>query len=313
MNRDSTSLKKEPMTPIAYTTTIVTAFYSFKKAKHTQDSYNQWLANFLVYIDNPMVIFTCEKEVSFLHRLRNNLTNKTSSTVFILNFSSPLEMPPIKKLEIVFIRQFHKDPENALHSVDLYSIWCAKSYMLNLTSSLNPFRSNYFLWIDAGSFRNTKYRFRHWPDARRIKTIFHNNDRLLLGLISPLKERSCGFHTDQKHTVPNYDLIEGGILGGSSSVIQWWTEIFYEAIDEFIHMDEFIGKDQYIMNFIALTYPWKISVILAYKAFCGNNWFVYGPLLASDFERWILFGDNCGAKNIMELVRPLNEVCAQLL
>lgn len=311
INHNKYRSKKELLYVSNHMTTIVTAYYPFEKAKHTRENYAQWLTNLLAYINNPIVIFTHEKHFPLLYKFRNEYTNKTMSTIYILNFSSPLEMPPIKRLENIFRQQLNNDPEKALHSVDLYAIWCAKSYMLNLTSTLNPFRSHYFLWIDGGSFRNRKYRFNKWPDPHRISMIFNNNDRLLLGLVNPLRNNSCYLNNNnEKHMVPKYDLIEGGIIGGSLLSIQWWTNLFYRTIDEFIDMNEFIGKDQYIMNYIVLTNPWKINVILAYEAFCENVWYVYGPLLANDDERWLLFGNNCQANNITNLVRPLDEVCS---
>lgn len=308
-NRDFELPRQGSSLVSGHITTIVTAFYPFKKAKHTSDSYNQWLMNFLAYVDNPMVIFTSEKQLALLYELRNNLSNKMSLTMFITNFSSPHEMPPVKKLKKTFLRQLDKDPERSIHSLDLYAIWCAKSYMLNLSSSLNPFKSRYFLWIDGGSFRNSKYRFRNWPDPKKMSIIFDNNERLLLGLISPLQNNSCRYDNKKQRTIPRYDLIEGGIIGGSLSSIQWWTKLFYDTIDEFINMNEFIGKDQHVMNFIALSNPWKITVILAYKAFCDDIWFLYGPLLAADQERQLLFGKDCQINNATDLIKSLGEIC----
>ena len=219
-DRSTHMSKEKPIISSIHTTTIVTAFFPFAKTKHTQDDYDQWLMNLLAYDNNPMVIFTCEKQFPLLLKLRNNRTNKMLSTVFILNFSSPFEMPPIKNLEGVFKRQLDNDPEKSLHSIDLYAVWCAKTFMLNLTSSLNPFRTDYFLWIDAGSFRDDKYRFTKWPDPEKMATIFYNNNRLLLSLINPLRKNSCRLDDNRKITIPRYDLVEGGIIGGSTSSIR---------------------------------------------------------------------------------------------
>ena len=50
------------------------------------------------------------------------------------------------------------DPErNVGHSAKLYQIWNEKSNMLKIVVDINPFSSDYFVWLDIGAIRHTQY------------------------------------------------------------------------------------------------------------------------------------------------------------
>ncbi|CAF0764100.1 unnamed protein product [Adineta steineri] len=218
-------------------------------------------------------------------------------------------MPPIKTYLATFERQHQVDPERALHSVDLYAVWCAKSYVLNRSAELNPFGTKYFLYVDAGAFRSANYRFRAWPHPAAISTVF-NNDRFFLGMITPLPRRFCAFNYTMMDGPIKMDLIEGTFMGGSASAIRWWTSVYYATIDDYRAKDFFIGKDQYVMNSIALTHAARFSMLLPFRASCGDVWFTFGPLLAEKGERERLsYSSSCQQQNISDFVIPFDTVC----
>lgn len=291
-------------------TTIVTAYFPLdEKAKYSVKKYSEWLPNFFSYIENPMVIFTSQRYVSVLRSLRGK--RQSSLTIFVTNFSSALEMPPVKKLYPFFQRNYLIDPERAYHSVDLYAVWCAKSFILNYTASLNPFHSNYFLYVDAGAFRDSNHRFRKWPDDRIMSQIFNAGERILLGMINPVPRRFCdGNFLSQNVPGEDENLIQGGIIAGTTISIRWWTHIYYEMCDFFVQNELFIGKDQNIMNTIALSNPTRIKVILSFRVSCGDVWFAFGAMLASSIENNVLFNDSCRTDNRIELIQPLEQICS---
>ena len=136
-----------------YTTTVVTAYFPLRKAKHSRAEYQSWLENLLGFCQSPMIIYTSIEHQPILHRLRRN---GSLITHFVVDYSSPVQMPPIKELIPIFERQLLNDPERSYHSVELYAIWAAKSFILNHSTELNPFRTKYFLYVDAGAFRSSK-------------------------------------------------------------------------------------------------------------------------------------------------------------
>jgi hypothetical protein len=98
--------------------------------------------------------------------------------------------------------------------------------MLNYSAHANHFRSDFFLYIDAGSFRSKEYRFRKWPNKLPSELI--SESRLLLGMIAPLPRNLCALNHSfgDSYSPITRDLIEGGLIGGTSAVIHWWTAIF---------------------------------------------------------------------------------------
>ncbi|CAF4172632.1 unnamed protein product, partial [Rotaria sordida] len=186
-----------------------------------------------------MIIFTSIEYQPILYRLRRN---GSLSSYFIVNYSTPLQMFPIKSLLSIFELQHKSDSERGYHSVELYAIWCAKSFMLNQSAELNPFNTKYFLYIDAGAFRSSNYRFQLWPDSQIIRSIFYN-DRLLLGMIAPLPRRFCPLNYKVDEGPIKINLIEGGIIGGSARTIHWWTSLFYDTINNYVSRNFFIAKD----------------------------------------------------------------------
>ena len=95
------------------TTTIVTAFFPFVKAKQSLTKYKEWLQNSLSYTENPMIIFTSKNMSSVIRSLRNNArchSNQTfCPTIIITDFYTPWEMPPIKRVKNALISQLYMD------------------------------------------------------------------------------------------------------------------------------------------------------------------------------------------------------------
>ncbi|UJR12484.1 hypothetical protein I4U23_016659 [Adineta vaga] len=288
------------------TITIVTAYFPFPKAKHSQSDYLSWLENLFSFCQSPMVIFTSPEFYPILYRLRKN---GSLPSYFILVYKTPLQMPPITSLISTFEQQYQIDPERAYHSVDLYAVWCAKSFMLNRTAELNPFHTKFFLYVDSGAFRSPKYRFQAWPDASTLSNIFNTN-RFLLGMITRLPHRFCSFKYQITNGPLKINLFQAGFMGGSIDTIRWWTSVFYETINDYRRRNFFIGKDQHIMNTIALVYATRINVLLPFLTSCGDVWFDFGPLFSNKYERANLsYSDYCQEQKLSEIVIPFDKIC----
>ena len=286
--------------------TIVTAYFPLRKAKHSSSEYLSWLENLLSFCSSPLIIFTSVEFHPILHRLRRN---GSLPSFFILDYQSPLEMPPIQPLRSTFERQHRLDPEGVYHSVELYAVWCAKSFMLNRSAELNPFRSKFFLYVDAGAFRSSNYRLEHWPSPDIILPILVDQ-RVLLGLINPLPRRLCPLNYSMSEGPMKMDLLEGTFMAGSIDAVRWWTSVFYATIVDYLSRDFFIGKDQSIINAIALVHAARLKILLSFRVDCGDVWFAFGPLLAERKEREKLsFSLACQEQKTSHLVIPFETVC----
>mmetsp|Transcript_23561 Transcript_23561/g.38386 ORF Transcript_23561/g.38386 Transcript_23561/m.38386 type:complete len:665 (-) Transcript_23561:97-2091(-) len=128
--------------------TIVTAYFNID-SKHPHDDYIRWMKNMLSLKD-PMVIFTSPDMVPTFHSLRSHASNSTKIITMELN-----ETLMSRTYDVQFWQdQYAKDPERKAHrSYFIYWIWNEKLEFLRRTIEENPFHSDFFAWVDIGSFR----------------------------------------------------------------------------------------------------------------------------------------------------------------
>ncbi|UJR19720.1 hypothetical protein I4U23_022854 [Adineta vaga] len=289
-----------------HTTTIVTAYFPLEKSKYSQDKYHLWLKNFLGFCHSPMIIYTSNEHQPILQQLRHN---GSLITHFITTYNSPFGIPLIKSFLPAFNKEYETDSEKMYHSVELYAIWAAKSFLLNQSAQLNPFQTKYFLYVDAGVFRSSAYRFQKWPHKSAMDTIF-KDDRLLFSMINTLPRQFCSLPYQLNRGPVYIDLIQGGIMGGTLRNIQWWTSLYYDTILDYISRNAFIGKDQHVMNALVLAHPYQMNILLSFRTPCGSSWHAFGPLLANENEKQNLsYSMDCQRHNLSGIIIPLEKIC----
>jgi hypothetical protein len=246
-------------------TTIVTAYFKLEQSKASHDIYIDRMKNMLI-IDNPMVIF-CETEcVEWIKELRKDKIEKTN--IITTTFKDFYSYQYID----TFLENYTKDHEKKVgHNIFLYLIWNEKSHFLKRAIELDPFKTDYFLWVDIGCFRRTNVDFIHWPNPIRIKQI--PKDKLLLLQVIPFseKELTC----KKKEELPSFQYtnrIGAPIFGGGKEIILKWHDLYYNMLEYFISIDRFIGKDQSIMNSLYLLHQDQCELV-SWKPGCDDPWF----------------------------------------
>jgi hypothetical protein len=161
-------------------------------------------------------------------------------------------------------------------------------------SQENPFKSKFFVYTDAGSWRLSQtYKINEWPDVafinKKLMPVLH--DRVLLGQV-----RSMLYNPGQKKLNPDSDdLIQGTFFAGTRSAMSEYYSRFFRIHDERKNKGLFMGKDQSIMNRLAFRFedpgyklyanaqlqPYYrfITRLVAYKQNCSlinyDAWFWY--------------------------------------
>jgi len=245
--------------------TIVTAYFNLKKSKASHETYVNWMQNMLA-IDNPMVIFCEKKSLDMLIQFRTGKLDKTHfvETTFQDFYSY--------RYGNTFVEHYEKDAEKAVgHGILLYMIWSEKSNFLKRAIEMDPFKTDYFLWVDIGCFRRPNTDFINWPNPKRIKEI--PKDKILMLSVYPFTdfELSC----TRKEDLPLFQFsnrIGAPIFGGGKDVLLKWHTIYYDMLEYFISIDRFIGKDQSIMNSVYLINR-DICELVNWKPDCQDPWF----------------------------------------
>ncbi len=259
--------------------TLVTAYYSLSKSKHSHSDYQQWIENFLGHIENPVVVFTDKQSESHIRSVRAEMG---PLRVVLMDLK---ETEPVKKYGKVWEKQHSIDPERQRHSPQLYAIWDTKPWFLNRVAAENPFNSSYFFWVDIGCFREKGHSYRKWPNVSRINSVLQNRDKMVLGKIHSFTEDD--WKKARKRELITKDRIQGTFFGGRAPVLLRYMNLFYDFIDECIGKGWFVGKEQNMMNTLALMNHNSTLVIDASRSnvkTCGDPWFYFQPFLAAKDE-----------------------------
>src|SRR3989338_7400124 len=134
--------------------TVVSAYYQIP-SKFQPEIYMNWIHNF-IQIPCDLVFFS---EGQNLEKIKSMTTRK--NVIFIdLKFTDTY----FQKAKYRIIWKKHKKMDHeSYHTPELYSIWHEKTKFVLRAIKLNPFKSDKFLWVDAGCFREGYQQFINFP------------------------------------------------------------------------------------------------------------------------------------------------------
>lgn len=128
-------------------TVVVTAYYPLHKNKHGHQKYIGWIKNFFNGVKCEIVCFCSEAMKPELETLANE---SNANILFSVNEFDSFTMMSPSQMDIW--REFNKiDPEQSIHSPELYAIWAAKQEFVNKAMQLKP--ADIYVWCDIGCFR----------------------------------------------------------------------------------------------------------------------------------------------------------------
>jgi len=270
-----------------YTVTLVTGYFPLKKSKHSFEEYENWINNFLPKITSPIVIFVDKRNAtSFMEK-------RMGKPTVILEYDNVWDLPPISKFKDNYInKQNELDPEKQIHYPGLYAVWNSKSWMLSHVTELNPFNSTYFFWVDMGCFRDQitpNHYFVNWPDIDRVNEVFKNGTLNNFHVFAVDKYHDNT--TDYKYQYLRWtlDILIGTFFGGTAKAIQSWSKMYYEVHEDFLNKGLFVGKEQNLMNYVAIKLKNEIIVTTAFGEnydYKGNVWFYFQDWYANENERY---------------------------
>ena len=217
---------------------------------------------------------------------------------------------PLEELEIykkygkhVWENQITLDAERHLHKgYHLYLVWLGKMEFVKITTEMNPFGTEYFLWNDIGTFRmgsadHEKYR-KGWPDPDQVRKYCSRGVGMVLMNTGMLEFCNQGeittpeaFQNDKRYSferklivAAHGDLTRTFTVGGAQQcgtkqAIEEYSNYFYKLIDIMIKSGDFVGKDQTVMALVALSKP--EAVTLVYKS--PYDWFYFNEVFRSDY------------------------------
>ena len=138
-------------------TTIITGLFLLNSSRHTDDNYfiliEKRFSN-----EDPMIIFTSPDLAPKLAKLRG----KPNRTVVIPTELKDTKIHKKYPQEEFWRNVSHLNCERGISinsglDPQIYWVWNSKMEFVKMGSDLNPFKSKFFVWVDAGLVRWDKY------------------------------------------------------------------------------------------------------------------------------------------------------------
>lgn len=235
-------------------TTIVTALYDIgRETMKNQRSFSTYLSWFetLLTIDCPMVIFVEAKDNDFIFQRRS--ANNTK--IININFSDlPLyrhrsaiaEAQQQMRDDYPGLGYLHYNPE--FTSPDYPVVVFSKFDFLLQTTQQNPFNSEYFIWLDAGTFRHQLPFTGAWPDPDKMVIL---GDRFLIS----------DYHFDHRYyddkysyLITNQNRINAHILGGKAGIIAKVCSDVYNLLEKALD-HKVVNNEQILLQLLIIDNP----------------------------------------------------------
>ena len=228
--------------------TVVSGYWVIKN-KH-DDEYLKWFKNTLA-IQCPYVFFGNKESIKIAKRFRPAPQFVTHYVVYNI---TEFETYKYKDRMIT-------DPRHC-PSQELNLVWNEKIFMIAKVKALNPFKSEFFAWIDAGI---SEYRDRPpppspFPNRGRLASL--PKDRLLYNATQN------GPFNPALLDMPNYHYVAGTAFLLHVSLVDRMVELYRATIDRVLSTNK-LYSDQMIFSHILKDHP---------QLFCCAGYY-YGKLV----------------------------------
>lgn len=249
--------------------TIVTCYYQ-SDAKHSLESYRQWMTNFLTTVDNEMIIFCDQESFAYISEVRKPFEEKTHIYVF------PMEEMYCAYPHYVeyWKKDLQRDVERHIHNINLYMIWNEKSMFVHRAMTVNPFETDFFMWCDIGCFRSPEELSlfqKEWPSETFLQSA--RKDKMYFLNITPFEEGDAQvFPNGLTRSFEEVTRIGATMFLGHKDVFETWIETFYKYMNIYMVNDYFAGKDQNIIASIYVLHPELFRLVHPVEG-QGNPWF----------------------------------------
>lgn len=257
--------------------TIITAYYPIP-SKFSNQTYIEWIENFLKNIPCHLVIYTDESNAQLFYEMRSAFQDRTEIII------KPFHQLAMTQLGHYWTQQKEVDHET-YHTEYLYILWNEKTQFVHETIQRNPFKSDYFFWCDIGAFRSPEHLplLMNFPNPAKVYQL--NPDQIHILQIEPFQPNNL---VQGEDGLPVHDFkydirVGGGIFGGHSKAWSLWHKKYYDMMGLFIQKGRFTGKDQNIMASLYVMNPDFVNLVQHHPYFDekGDKWFFMEYYLAT--------------------------------
>ena len=258
-------------------TTVVSAFY-LMPSKFSVSKYLAWMRQFWPATDCALVFFTDSASAPAVAEVL--ATRPKERTLLIVQPFEELTGWSQWPGKAVWESAEELDTEMSVgHSPELYSIWYEKKEFVRRVIKANPFKSEWFVWCDAGVGRGDGWATPGWPMAERIP-----RGRMLLLQIGAFQQEDwvqAGAKEGARGEFGSRCTVGGGILASDAAGWKRWSDAYDAMLRRYLERGWFVGKDQNIMASAVLADP-TLAVLIRAPSSLGTvgMWFYFLLFLA---------------------------------
>lgn len=247
-------------------TTLVTALYNIGRdkltGKNSRRSFSKYLDWFkhLLHINVPMVIFIPNELNSYIseHRLSQYPTtviNREFTDLSAYSYHDRIQSTINSMVKEPgpggYIPPYFSDcPE--FNTARYQTIIFSKFDFLKEVANINPYKTDYFIWLDAGTFYHEPPfdQSLPWPDPYKIKIL---EDKFLVSDYQFDVNDKSPLLNKRSYLRQNNNQICAFMLGGTKTAIDKIHERFWREVDNTLQMGV-INNEQHILQLMVLEY-----------------------------------------------------------
>ena len=192
-------------------------------------------------VDAPLVMFTTRAHMKLFQVVRKKMNLPTKFIIYEDVWSMMKELESERNRSYAY-NYMHVQPgldKESYHTPSLYAVWNLKPFFVHKAATLNPFNSSYFIYTDAGAWRDRA--IPNWPDVSFVKMVFNTTGDLML----------FGQLEANIHFSPWDNVIQGTWFSGSLLALERYKKAFYDLHDKRMDANIFIGK-RYFSLFLSV-------------------------------------------------------------
>lgn len=238
-------------------TTVVSAYYLLKSRKKIifKQDFFTWVENFLSNIDCNLVFFCEEDLLEKFTEYRKKYLHKTK--FIILRRENWIAYTRYGKS--FWNIQHSIDDQISIHCPDIYCVWYEKKEFVLRAIDINPFKTEKFIWCDAGAFRSKEEMSKLINFSYDSEKLIPD-DKIVLLLLKSFSEEE----KENSIIKANKNRIGGGVQAASIKTWRVWSAIYDNMMNTYISNNKFVGIDQTVMMSIAIENPNLVQLIPAY-------------------------------------------------
>jgi hypothetical protein len=251
--------------------TVVTAYYPIR-SKFPPETYLRWISSFWSKLSCPLIFFVDPQLATPLQKA-------------LASRPGPLLIYPLPFRDLVAFQALSpevwqdavkKDPEvpsGIQHSAELYAVWYEKKEFVKRAMEMNPFKTETFVWCDAGICRNESwipYLINRFPLEKQVP-----RGKILVLLIDEFQPADVPRQPDGiRGSFEHRCTVGGGILASDRAGWTAWSAAYDQMLLRYYLAGRFIGKDQNIMASTMLEQPHLAVVTRPFSSLSSvEKWF----------------------------------------